>query len=94
MISFGVRGGLEAARRLIDSVQLAIRAVSLGGVETLIESPASMTHAGMPPEARRAAGIFDELVRISVGCEAFEDLRDDLDRALEAAHAAAADRTP
>jgi methionine-gamma-lyase len=93
MISFGVRGGLDAARRVIDSVRLAVRAVSLGGVETLIESPATMTHAGMPPEARRAAGIRDELVRLSVGCEAFEDLRDDLDHALHAADVAAGDRT-
>jgi cystathionine beta-lyase/cystathionine gamma-synthase len=93
MISFGVRGGLDAARRVIDSVRLAVRAVSLGGVETLIESPATMTHAGMSPEARRSAGIRDELVRLSVGCEAFEDLKDDLDRALHAADVTAADRT-
>jgi methionine-gamma-lyase len=92
MISFGVRGGLDAARRVIDSVRLAVRAVSLGGVETLIESPATMTHAGISPEARRAAGIRDELVRLSVGCEAFEDLKDDLDRALHAADVTAADR--
>ena len=85
MISFGVKGGLEAAKRMIDSVELATLAVSLGGVETLIEHPASMTHAGVPREEREEAGIRDDLVRISVGCEAFEDLRDDLDQALVAA---------
>jgi methionine-gamma-lyase len=85
MIAFGVRGGLEAARTMIDAVRLCTRAVSLGGVETLIEHPASMTHAGIPPEDRSAAGIRDELVRLAVGCEAFEDLRDDLAQAFTAA---------
>ncbi len=85
MISFGVRGGLEAARRMIDSVRLATLAVSLGGVETLIEHPASMTHASVPRAEREAAGIRDDLVRLAVGCEAWEDIRDDLDRALAAA---------
>ncbi len=85
MISFGVRGGLDAARRMIDSVRLATLAVSLGGVETLIEHPASMTHAGVPREEREAAGIRDDLVRLAVGCEAWEDIRDDLDQALAAA---------
>jgi methionine-gamma-lyase len=84
MISFGVKGGLEAAKRMIDSVEIATLAVSLGGVESLIEHPASMTHAGVPKEEREAAGIRDDLIRISVGCEAFEDLRDDLEQALAA----------
>lgn len=82
MISFGVRGGLIAAKSMIDAVRLATRAVSLGGVETLIEHPASMTHAGMPAAERAEAGIRDDLVRISVGCEAFEDLKADLENAL------------
>jgi methionine-gamma-lyase len=85
MISFGVHGGLDAGRRVINSVKLATNAVSLGGVETLIEHPASMTHAGMPREEREAAGILDDLIRIAVGCEAYEDLRDDLDQAFRAA---------
>jgi methionine-gamma-lyase len=85
MICFGVNGGLDAGRRVINSVKLATNAVSLGGVETLIEHPASMTHHGMPREEREAAGILDDLIRIAVGCEAFEDLRDDLDQAFEAA---------
>jgi methionine-gamma-lyase len=85
MISFGVHGGLEAGRRVINSVKLATNAVSLGGVETLIEHPASMTHAGMSREEREAAGIPDDLVRLAVGCEAFEDLREDLEQAFVAA---------
>jgi methionine-gamma-lyase len=85
MISFGVKGGLEAAKRMIDSVEIATLAVSLGGVESLIEHPASMTHAGVPREEREEAGIRDDLIRISVGCEALEDLREDLEQALAAA---------
>jgi cystathionine beta-lyase/cystathionine gamma-synthase len=91
MISFGVRGGLEAARRTIDGVRLATLAVSLGGLETLIEHPASMTHAGMSREQREASGIRDDLVRLSVGCEAYEDLEEDLDQALRGACAAIVD---
>jgi methionine-gamma-lyase len=82
MISFGVKNGLEGGRILMNSVRLIILAVSLGGVESLIEHPASMTHAALPREDRERAGISDDLVRFSVGCEAFEDLRDDLDQAL------------
>jgi methionine-gamma-lyase len=82
MISFGVKGGLEAGKILINSVQLATLAVSLGGIETLIEHPASMTHAGIAREERLASGITDDLVRIAVGCENWEDLRDDLAQAM------------
>jgi methionine-gamma-lyase len=82
MIAIGVRGGLEAGKTVMDNVRLFTLAVSLGGVESLIEHPASMTHAGIPRKEREAAGISDDLVRISAGCEDYEDLRDDLDRAL------------
>jgi methionine-gamma-lyase len=82
MISFELKGGFEAGRRLMDRVQLATLAVSLGGVETLIEHPASMTHASMSKEAREAAGFTDGLVRYSVGIEDVEDLIADLDQAL------------
>ena len=85
MISFGVRGGLETAKAMINGLRLCTLAVSLGGVETLIEHPASMTHAGVPAQERADAGIRDDLVRLSVGCEAFEDLRQDLEQALTAA---------
>jgi cystathionine beta-lyase/cystathionine gamma-synthase len=81
MISFDV-GTLEAARRLLDHVKLCSLAESLGGVETLISHPATMTHASMPPEVRRQIGISDGLVRISVGIEDAEDLIADLDAAL------------
>jgi methionine-gamma-lyase len=82
MICFGVRRGLEGGIRLMNSVRLVTLAVSLGGVESLIEHPASMTHTSIPREEREAAGILDELVRLSVGCEDVEDLRADLDQAL------------
>jgi methionine-gamma-lyase len=85
VICFGVRGGLEAGRALMNHVELFTLAVSLGGVESLIEHPASMTHASVPREEREVAGIVDDLVRIAVGCEDFEDLRADLDRALDCA---------
>ena len=82
MISFGVKGGLEAGRILMDNVHLAILAVSLGGVETLIQHPASMTHAAVSHEDKLAAGISDDLVRFSVGIEDVEDIIADLDQAL------------
>jgi methionine-gamma-lyase len=84
MIGFELKGGLEAGRRLMDHVKLATLAVSLGGVETLIEHPASMTHAALPREAREAAGFTDGLVRYSVGIEEADDLIADLKQALEA----------
>jgi methionine-gamma-lyase len=84
MISFELRGGLKAGSILMDHVRLAILAVSLGGVETLIEHPASMTHAGMSREDRLAAGITDGLVRYSVGIEDVGDLIADLEQALAA----------
>ncbi len=83
MISFEMKGGLEAGRRLMDHVQLMLLAVSLGGGETLIEHPASMTHAGVSREERAAAGITEGLVRLSVGIEEPEDLLADLEQALQ-----------
>ena len=84
MISFELKGGMEAGRRLMNAVKVATLAVSLGGVETLIEHPASMTHAGISPQDRRAAGFSDGLVRYSVGIEDVEDLIADLRQALDA----------
>jgi len=83
MIAFELKGGFDAGRRLMDHVSLATLAVSLGGVETLIEHPASMTHASMGKAAREEAGFTDGLVRYSVGIEDPEDLIGDLERALE-----------
>ena len=82
MISFTVKGGHDAGEALMDHMKLALLAVSLGGVETLIQHPASMTHAGISAEARAEAGISDGLVRFSVGIEDVEDIIEDLDQAL------------
>jgi cystathionine gamma-lyase len=84
MISFVVRGGLTAARKLLETVKIFVCAESLGGVESLIEHPALMTHGSIPRETREAIGIGDGLIRISVGLEAEQDLRADLARALAA----------
>jgi cystathionine gamma-lyase len=85
MISFVVKGGLPASRALLEKVQLFVCAESLGGVESLIELPAMMTHGSIPAETRTALGISDGLIRISVGLEALDDLLKDLNGALDAA---------
>jgi len=84
MLCFGLEGGFEAGRRMMNAVRLCALAVSLGSVESLIQHPASMTHAGVPRREREEASISDDLVRLSVGCEGYEDLEADLARALEA----------
>jgi cystathionine beta-lyase/cystathionine gamma-synthase len=84
MLSFEIPGSLADTKRLVESTQLFQLAVSLGAVESLIEHPASMSHASYDPAARAAHGITDGLIRLSVGLEDWEDLRDDLDRALDA----------
>jgi len=83
MIGFELKGGYEAGRALMDNVRVATLAVSLGGVESLVEHPASMTHAGMAPNDRLEAGITDGLVRYAVGIEDADDLIADLEQALE-----------
>ena len=85
MISFELKGGLEAGKKVMNSLKLCTLAVSLGAVETLIQHPASMTHAGVPREERLRAGVTDSLVRLSVGIEDAEDVIADLDQALEKA---------
>lgn len=85
LISFGLKGGFEAGRRLIDSVRLSVLAVSLGGIESLIQHPASMTHAGVPREDRLKAGVTDDLIRFSAGIEDIRDLRADFEQALDKA---------
>jgi cystathionine beta-lyase/cystathionine gamma-synthase len=82
MLAFDV-GSLEAAKRVLERVRLMALAESLGGVETLISHPASMTHASVPPDHRAAIGLTDGLVRISAGIEDLDDLRADLAQALE-----------
>src|SRR5437660_7830598 len=78
-------GSVERARRLVERTKIFALAESLGGVESLIGHPASMTHASVPPEMRRAMGLTDSLVRLSVGIEDVDDLIADLEQALEAA---------
>lgn len=85
MLSFEVRFDLEQMKRFLGALELFCLAESLGGVESLVAHPASMTHAGMDPEARRVAGITDELLRLSVGIEHADDLIADLDRAFKLA---------
>ncbi|WP_439541334.1 cystathionine gamma-synthase [Hyphomicrobium sp.] len=85
MLSFELTGGIEPVRRFVEAVQVFTLAESLGGVESLVAHPATMTHAGMDADARRSAGITDGLLRISVGLEAESDLIEDLEGALDAA---------
>jgi len=85
MLSFELKGGLEAGACMMNSVKVATLAVSLGNVDTLIQHPASMTHSNVPKEARLAAGITDGLVRLSVGIENVGDIIADLDQALACA---------
>ena len=84
MLSFELEGGTDAVRAFVEALEVFTLAGSLGGVESLVAHPATMTHAGMGPEARRAAGISDSLLRLSVGLEAEPDLLADLDRGLAA----------
>jgi methionine-gamma-lyase len=83
LISFELKGGLDAGRQVLGAVQLPALAVSLGGVESLIQHPASMTHAAMKREDRLDAGITDGLVRLAVGCEDKDDLVADMKQALD-----------
>jgi len=82
MISFGLKGGYDAAKTLMNNVNLALLAVSLGGVETLIQHPASMTHSKVSAEGKLKAGITDDLIRFSVGIEDVNDIIEDLSNGL------------
>ena len=84
MMSFVVKGGIEQSRSILENTKVFLLAESLGGVESLIELPAVMTHASIPKERREEIGISDGLIRLSVGIESFEDLKKDLDLALNA----------
>jgi cystathionine gamma-lyase len=83
MVTFDIQGGLEAARRFLKTVKVFACAESLGGVESLIEHPAIMTHASVPKETREKLGITDGFIRLSVGIEDAQDLIDDLGQALD-----------
>ncbi len=82
MISFGLKGGFNAGKKLLDNVHLAILAVSLGGIETLIQHPSSMTHSKVSVEGKLKAGISDDLIRLSVGIENVDDIINDLKQGL------------
>jgi cystathionine gamma-lyase len=83
MISFEIKGGLEEVKRFLENLRVFAVAESLGGVESLIEHPALMTHASVPKEVREQIGLSDSLVRVSVGIEHIEDLIGDFDQAFE-----------
>ena len=82
IISIELNGGLEASKSFLEKTKIFSLAESLGGVESLIEHPALMTHASVPAEIRDKIGITDGLIRLSVGIESVEDLIDDIDQAL------------
>jgi len=82
LISFEVKGGLKSGKTVMDSVKMALLAVSLGGIETLIQHPASMTHSKLSDEKQLEGGITKGLVRLAIGIEDVEDIIADLDQAL------------
>ena len=88
MISAVLRGDLAFTRRVLESCRIFALAESLGGVESLIEHPGIMTHASLPAGQRVALGILDNLIRLSVGVEDIEDLKEDLAQAFAVAEAA------
>ncbi|SCU96568.1 LAMI_0F06986g1_1 [Lachancea mirantina] len=83
MISFRIKGGAEAAAKFTSSTRLFTLAESLGGIESLLEVPAVMTHGGIPKDQREASGVYDDLIRLSVGIEDTEDLLADIKQALD-----------
>ncbi|MDH3567895.1 MAG: PLP-dependent aspartate aminotransferase family protein, partial [Desulfobacteraceae bacterium] len=82
IVTFFIKGDLANARVFLERCQVFSLAESLGGVESLVDHPAIMTHASVPPEERAKLGISDTLIRLSVGIEAVDDLIEDLDQAL------------
>jgi len=84
LITFGIRGGLEAGKRFYNALNLVKRVVNLGDAKTLACHPASTTHRQMSPEEQRKAGVFPEMIRMSIGIEHVDDIIDDLDQALAA----------
>ena len=83
MLSFELKDGFDAGKSFIDKLNMCLRAVSLGTVDTLISHPASMSHSGMSKEAREKSGIGDGLIRMSVGLEDVNDIINDLEQALK-----------
>jgi cystathionine gamma-lyase len=85
MLSFRIKGGYRAASRFLESLKIFVLAESLGGVESLAEHPARMTHSSLPREERERMGITDDLIRLSVGVEDAQDLLEDVRQALDSA---------
>ena len=83
IVSFQIKSDLEGAKRVTNSLRIPIKAVSLGGVESLVVHPASTTHAVVPREEREKTSLFDNLIRLSVGIEDADDLIKDLQQALD-----------
>ena len=83
MISFYLKGGMKESNRFLKKIKLFSLAESLGGVESLVEQPATMTHASIPKKVRESIGIEDSLIRLSVGIESIDDLITDLDQAIK-----------
>jgi cystathionine gamma-synthase len=94
MVSFALRGNVPAVKQVLRSTEVFTLAESLGGVESLIEHPATMSHASMRPAQRAAAGITENVIRLSVGVERTEDLVADLEQALDAVPADASVAVP
>jgi len=88
LMSVGIRGGYEGAVRFHDALRLVTRLVNLGDAKSLVCHPASTTHRQMSPEEQRNAGVLPEMIRLSIGIEHIDDILDDLDQALRAAHPA------
>jgi cystathionine gamma-lyase len=86
MITFFIKGNMQHARKFLENLHVFSLAESLGGVESLVDHPAIMTHASIPAETRAKLGITDTLIRLSVGIESVDDLKTDLDNALNSAH--------
>jgi O-acetylhomoserine (thiol)-lyase len=86
VFSFGLEGGYDAGVKFIESVELASHLANVGDAKTLVIHPASTTHQQVPPDDRERMGVGNDMIRISVGIETVEDIIDDLDQALEAAH--------
>ena len=84
IVTFFVKGGLAEAKQFLEGLQIFTIAESLGGVESLVDHPGLMTHASIPPDQRKALGIDDTLIRLSVGIEDTQDLIGDLEQALRA----------
>lgn len=85
LMSFGIRGGYEAAKRLVDNVKIFSLVANIGDVKSIVTHPASTTHQQLSDAEKTAAGVFDNLIRVSVGLEDFEDLREDFEQAFEKA---------